>query len=88
MDAHDDVVLGGVGVGHVRYGEPTDTGMAVSNGDGLHWQVHYRTPTTAKSTAVSCRQRQPAPREAQHAAREPAGGRLSMRINNRISATD
>ena len=36
VDAHDDVVLGGVGIGQVGQGEPTDTGVAVSYGDGLH----------------------------------------------------
>jgi hypothetical protein len=36
MDPHDDIVLGGVGVGHVRQGESTDAGIAVANGDGLH----------------------------------------------------
>jgi hypothetical protein len=36
MDPHDDVVLGGVRVGHLRQGEPTHASIAVSNGDGLH----------------------------------------------------
>ena len=36
MHPHDDVVLGGVGVGHLRQGESTDAGGAVSNSDGLH----------------------------------------------------
>jgi hypothetical protein len=36
MDPHDDIVLAGVGVIHVRQGEPTHAGIAVSNGDGLH----------------------------------------------------
>jgi hypothetical protein len=36
MDPHDDIVLGGVRVRHVREDEPSDTGISVSNGDGLH----------------------------------------------------
>ena len=36
MGPHDDIVLGGVGVGDVRQGEPTDAGISVSNGYGLH----------------------------------------------------
>lgn len=36
MHPHDDIVLSGMGVGHVREGEPTDTRVTVSNGDGLH----------------------------------------------------
>lgn len=33
---HDDVVLGRVGVGHVRQGQPGETGVTVSDSDGLH----------------------------------------------------
>ena len=36
MDAHDDIVHGGVGIWQVCRGRPTDAGIAVSNGDGLH----------------------------------------------------
>ena len=36
VDAHDDVVLGGVRIGQVGQGEPADAGVAVSYGDGLH----------------------------------------------------
>ena len=36
VDAHDDVVLGGVRIGQVGQGEPADTGVTVSYGDGLH----------------------------------------------------
>jgi hypothetical protein len=36
MHPFDDVVLGGVRVGHIGQGESTDAGIAVSNGDGLH----------------------------------------------------
>jgi hypothetical protein len=36
MDPHDDIILGGVRVGHVRQGQSTDAGTAVSNGDGFH----------------------------------------------------
>jgi hypothetical protein len=36
MDPHDDIVLGGVGIGHVRQREATDTGSTISNSDGLH----------------------------------------------------
>jgi len=36
MHSHDDVVLGGVGVWHLRQGESTDADGAVSNSDGLH----------------------------------------------------
>jgi hypothetical protein len=36
MDPHDDVILGGVRVGHVRQGQSTDANTAVSNGDGFH----------------------------------------------------
>jgi hypothetical protein len=36
MRSHDDVVLGGARVWHLRQGERTDAGGAVSNGNGLH----------------------------------------------------
>jgi hypothetical protein len=36
MHLHDDVVLGGVGVGNFRQGESADVGVTVSNSDGLH----------------------------------------------------
>jgi hypothetical protein len=36
MDLHDDIILGGVRVGHVRQGQSTDARGAVSNGDGFH----------------------------------------------------
>jgi hypothetical protein len=36
MHSHDDVVLGGAGVWHLRQGKSTDADGAVSNGDGLH----------------------------------------------------
>ena len=36
VDPHDDVVLGGVGVGQVGQGEPADAGVTVSDGDGSH----------------------------------------------------
>src|SRR5579871_6644403 len=43
MDPHDDIVLGSVGVGHVRQGQSTDAGIAVSNGDGLHDSISFCT---------------------------------------------
>jgi hypothetical protein len=36
MHAHDDVVLGGVRVRQVRQGQPSQTSVAVADGDGLH----------------------------------------------------
>lgn len=36
LDPHDVIVLGGVGVGHVRPGESTNADIAVSYGDGFH----------------------------------------------------
>jgi hypothetical protein len=31
MDPHDDIILGGVRVGQVRYDQPADAGVTVSN---------------------------------------------------------
>jgi hypothetical protein len=36
MDPYEDVVLGGVRLGHIGKGKSTDAGVAVSNGYGLH----------------------------------------------------
>jgi hypothetical protein len=39
MDFHHDVVLAGLGVGHVRQGESTNAAIAISNRDCLHDSV-------------------------------------------------
>ncbi|BBJ37767.1 hypothetical protein SSPO_004850 [Streptomyces antimycoticus] len=49
---HDDVVLGRVGVGHVRQGQPGETGVTVSHGDGLHLGPLLGRATRAHSPLV------------------------------------
>jgi hypothetical protein len=61
MHPHDDIVLGGPRVGHVGQGESTDTGVTVSDGDGLHGRILFGSymppkPGSAEPTSSECAQ--------------------------------
>ena len=57
MHPHDDVVLGGVGVGHFRQGEPLKTRSPVMNRD----RSHLRHPVKRDVRTTSQKFGRPAP---------------------------